>query len=211
MSMMLVNPYVFGDPTEVLRMDFEGPNGSTTIIDSTGRHSPYVTGFAAISTSVHPYGTSSLRCPGGNTDRCFVPPSTDFYFPSGQDFRIRFTFVPDSIGVARYPFGIFNSTGSTVLQSVSVNTGGTLTFTGFNPGNFVLGSGTIVALTPYDVEINRIGSTMNFLLNNVVVGTVTSNSTIGNSGGALYTFGGLYNSGSGNIACYIDRVIVNKH
>lgn len=73
-------------------LHFDGPNGSTDIIDSFRRNTATAQGSAHIDTSQFVFGGSSMRF-NGTTDFIIIAPSTDFVFGVGDftvDFRVRF-------------------------------------------------------------------------------------------------------------------------
>jgi hypothetical protein len=79
------------DPDLVLLLNLNGSDGSTTIVDETGRHTVTAIDNAQLDTAQKKFGTASLLL-DDVTDRLDVPDSTDFHFGSGDatiDFFIR--------------------------------------------------------------------------------------------------------------------------
>ena len=114
-------PAAGGDPywaNTVLACHFDGSDGSTTITDATGRHTPAVGGSAEIDDAQSKFGGASLATPA-NTDYLTVPDSADWDFGSG-DFTIEF-WVRKSAAWGAYHFfvgqaDVYFGSGSWMVQ-----------------------------------------------------------------------------------------------
>ena len=168
--MMLINPYVFSND-KVLELLFNGADGST-IIDSTGRHTPSLSasGTRAISGNrLQVGGGGFIRADAENTV------NQDFNF-TGKDFSISFEMQPTS-GETTW---IFKKTSLDAAGSGSpylVFFGTTqLAFRSNNSEDIVTYSApsTLVYVTT-KVEIKRTGTTFQMLINDVVVDTQVYN------------------------------------
>ena len=163
---MLINPYVFSND-KVLELLFNGADGST-IIDSTGRHTPSLSasGTRAISDNrLQVGGGGFIRADAANTV------NQDFNF-TGKDFSISFDMQPTSGGTT----WIFKKTsqdasggGSPYLVFIGTTQ---LVFRSYNNQNIVTytAPSTLVNVTT-KVEIRRTGTTFQMLINDVVVDT----------------------------------------
>lgn len=169
---MLINPHVFSNDKvkvleKVLELLFNGANGST-IIDSTGRHTP----------SLSPSGTRTivsdrLQVGGGGFIRADAANTVnqDFNF-TGKDFSISFEMQPTS-GASTW---IFKKTSQDAPGSGSpylVFIGTTLlVFRSYNNQAIVsyAAPSTLVNVTT-KVEIKRTGTTFQMLINDIVVDT----------------------------------------
>ena len=83
------------DPSVVIHVEGEGTNGSTAIVDDSGNawtcaHS------AAISTTQHKFGSSSLKFTSGTSDYISTPASSSFN-PGANPFTFEFWMYPTSI------------------------------------------------------------------------------------------------------------------
>ena len=167
---MLINPYVFSNDkvkVKVLELLFNGADGST-IIDSTGRHTPSLSasGTRAISGNrLQVGGGGFVRADAANTV------NQDFNF-TGKDFSISFEMQPTAGGTTWIfkktsqdaagggsPYLVF--IGTTLLQFRSYNNQNIVTYTA---------PSTLVNVTT-KVEIKRTGTTFQMLINDVVVDT----------------------------------------
>lgn len=213
--MMIVNPYVYaGLPAnEVLHLDFDGANGSTTFTDSTGRHVPTAAGTAAISTDRSYDGATSLKlATGKNYVRCNGGvSSTDFSFPG--DFSIRCQAYLNSTaslivlwfaGASSDSSG-FDSTAKTFMLSIAA--GGTVQLrSGLATGGVIITGSVIAAGAWHDIMITRTGSLISMIVNGSTVGTYSNSATWGN--GEIFIGG---NNASINFNGYVDKFVVTKN
>ena len=168
--MMLINPYVFSNDKvleKVLELLFNGADGST-IIDSTGRHTPSLSasGTRAISDNrLQVGGVGFIRADAANTV------NQDFNF-TGKDFSISFEMQPTAGGVT----WIFKKTaqdaeggGSPYLVFIGTTY---LAFRSFSSQDIVTyaAPSTLVGVST-KVEIKRTGTTFQMLINDIVVDT----------------------------------------
>lgn len=81
------------DPNLLCLLHFDGPNGSTTFTDSTGRHTFTIASDSpTIDTSQFEFGGSSLHCPVAQI--ISEPSAPDFQFNGATDFTIDFWVRP---------------------------------------------------------------------------------------------------------------------
>lgn len=192
----MINPFIFSSGAEVLRLEFEGVDGSTTFTDLTGRHTLNVVGSPTISTAQFFTGTSSanfpathsiLECAGASPVR-----SNDFIHTG--NFKYRLAFRCDSVSSQQIftnsPSNAGGYSGYTSRFNLTVQSGVLSLRT--NSNQAVITTGSIAANTWYDVIIERVGSIVTLYKNGVSVGTYTSSSTWGSGG----LFLGINNSAS---------------
>ena len=193
---------------EVLHLDFEGANGSTTITDSLGRHSPIAFGSAAISTAWSSAGSSSLLLPSGaNYVQVRATSSTDFIHPA--DFSYKCKVKLTSCAANYVLFYNTNSTsggadGSTGRFYIFINAS-----TGIvkvNAGYVILTGTAVVAGVPQIVELRRVGSTVSLIQDGVTTATATNSSSWGSG---YLGIGG--NSATIHFNGYIDQFVVTKN
>ena len=163
---MLINPFVFSN-NKVLELLFNGADGST-IIDSTGRHTPSLSPSgtrAIVGNRLSVASGGFIRADAANTV------NQDFNF-TGKDFSISFTMQPtsgsttwifkktslDAAGGGS-PYLVFF--GTTQLEFRSYINQNIVTYTA---------PSTLVNVAT-KVEIRRTGTTFQMLINNVVVDT----------------------------------------
>jgi hypothetical protein len=114
-------------------LHFNGTNGSTSIIDQTGK-TWTISGAATISTAQSKFGGSSLACPGTSINGATTPSTGDFDFGSGDftiEFFVRFNVVTanchilakynGSTGFAPFEFYMTGATSRLDFYSSSVN------------------------------------------------------------------------------------------
>lgn len=212
--MMIINPYVYaGLPAnEVLHLDFDGPDGSTTFTDATGRHVPTAAGSAAISTDTSYDGTSSLKLqPGKNFVRCNgATGSSDFIFLG--DFSINcyakinsfaalyaIYFVESGIG------GGFDLTARTFMLAVTT-TGVVQVRSGLAAGGVIITGPTITSGAWHNFVLKRVGSTVTLEVDGATAGTYSNSAQWGN--GQIYIGG---NNSTANMNGYVDKFIVTKN
>ena len=166
---MLINPFMVASSSavKVLELLFNGADGST-IIDSTGRHTPSLSPSGTrtiVSNRLSLASGGFIRADAANTV------NQDFNF-TGKDFSISFTMQPTS-GSTTW---IFKKTsldaaggGSPYLVFFGTTQ---LAFRSYDNSNIVTytAPSTLVNVAT-KVEIRRTGTTFQMLINNVVVDT----------------------------------------
>ena len=204
--MMLINPYVFSND-KVLELLFNDADGST-IIDSTGRHTPSLSasGTRAISDNrLQVGGGGFIRADAANTV------NQDFNF-TGKDFSISFEMQPTS-GVTTW---IFKKTSQDAAGSGSpylVFFGTTqLAFRSNNSEDIVTYSApsTLVGVST-KVEIKRTGTTFQMLINDVVVDTQVYNEAQRSIDFSSQNYGMIIGASppDGGLTGFIDNFIVS--
>jgi hypothetical protein len=207
----MINPFIYAAAfaaNEVLHLDFEGANGSTTITDSLGRHSPIAFGSAAISTAWASSGTSSLSLPSGaNYVQVRATVSTDFIHAG--DFSYKCVIKVNSLASILLVFFNTNSVnggtnGTTMMFNMTVTpTSGLLKVTA---GPVFLTGTAVVAGTPQTVELRRVGSTVSLIQDGVTTATASNSSSWGSG---YLGIGG--NSATVHFNGYIDQFVVTKN
>lgn len=193
---------------EVLHLDFQGANGSTTITDSLGRHTPTVVGSAAISTAWASSGTSSLLLPSG-ANYVQVRATVSFDFIHTGDFSYKCVIKANSLASILLVF--YNTTaanggtnGTTMMfYMVVLPTSGLLKV---NAGPVILTGTAVVAGTPQTVELRRVGSTVSLIQDGVTTATATNSLSWG---GGYLGIGG--NSATVHFNGYIDQFVVTEN
>lgn len=207
----MINPFIYARAfaaNEVLHLDFEGANGSTTITDSLGRHTPTVVGSAAISTAWSSAGTSSLLLPSGaNYVQVRATSSTDFIHAG--DLSYKCVIKANSIASTLLVFFVTNAvnggadgTTTRFYMTVTATTG----LLKLNAGSVILTGTAVVAGTSQTVELKRVGSTVSLIQDGVTTATAYS-TTIWGSG--YLGIGG--NSATVHFNGYIDQFVVTKN
>ena len=84
----------------VLQLSFDGPNGSTTIVDDTGRHSPVAVGTGQISTAQSKFGGASFLADGAGYARVSASPDFDL----GSVWEVDFWARPSASQNNKYAF-----------------------------------------------------------------------------------------------------------
>lgn len=160
----LANPFL---SYMVLNLEGQGTNGSTSIIDSTSRHTMTANGSAQISTSQYIVGTSSIS---------FVPnsyvttgTSTDFSF-SG-DFTVETWLRPGNTSLSGVAGTYLSGTGWRLIYGLGYSFA-------FNGVSLDVNS-SVVPNTWQHLAIVRHGSTVTFYLNGVASNSLTNSSSIG--------------------------------
>lgn len=194
---------------EVIRLDFEGTNGSTTILDSTSRHSPTVVGACTISTAQSRFGSSSLRLPGASGDfgQTDTSDSMDFYIPASTNYNLNISFRPDVVSQF-HPLVQLRTAAGTALAHITFTSLGAIQFSGWSDTTLTTSNGILSALTWYDIQIIRTGTTTEFFLNGSSLGTRASVNLVGHVSGALFYIG--RDSGSSRAKGYMDRFVLEK-
>lgn len=162
-------------PNEVLRLEFEGTNGSTTYVDTALGKTVTNQGTCSISTLRYYDGLSSLIMTGNDTSYVVIPNSADFNFGTG-DFELKLKFYPTNLTGFRFLLTTRASTGSDPGFFL-VTTGSSLRFLAWGPTAGVTGfdqtGGTLVINAWNTASIKRVSGTVTITVN----GTVTFNSS----------------------------------
>lgn len=213
----------FTPPSEIpkeysLLLNFEGTHGSTSIIDESSSPKAITTnGGASISTSNFRKGVSSLYL-NGTTDYLRSPPSSDFYFGSGN-FTIE-CWYNSSLTGSEYGTlcGIWGASGYrswNIYISADGWSGGQIWFYWSTNGSSY---SSLTFDTPYQANvwkhlaIIRSGNTLSLFINGIIVGSPqTFTDTFFNASttqdltiGASAISGGQYFKG------YIDQLKISK-
>jgi hypothetical protein len=164
----------------VLLLLGNGSNGSTTIVDSTGKNTITVNGDAQISTSTKKFGTGSLKFDG--TGDWLSIPHQDILNPGSGDFTIECWVYPVSNSTVQSIYYKSESDVSGIVLALNnVITGGTSA----GKVNFYSGNGsswyvaidstsTISLNTWAHLAATRSGSTWTIWINGASAGTATS-------------------------------------
>ena len=163
---MLINPYVFSND-KVLELLFNDADGST-IIDSTGRHTPSLSASGTrtiVSNRLSLASGGFIRADAANTV------NQDFNF-TGKDFSISFTMQPTSGG------------GTWIFKKTSQDAAGSgspylvffwdtqLAFrSNINQDIVTYSAPSTLVYVSTKVEIKRTGTTFQMLINDIVVDT----------------------------------------
>lgn len=171
-----------------LYLTMEGSDGSTTIEDSTGRHTPVANGGVEIDTAQAAVGNSSLLFPGATGDNVEIPDSDDWKYGSGVnytiDFRVRFNTLPSlSSSYIIVGQGFSGNSGEYHIIEL-VNLSGAYRFRLVTGASWSSASSTITTGVWYRVRFKKTGFTLKIYLDGVQVG---SDITIG---GELDAYGG---------------------
>ena len=171
--MMLINPFMVASSSavKVLELLFNGADGST-IIDSTGRHTPSLSPSgtrAIVGNRLSVASGGFIRADAANTV------NQDFNF-TGKDFSISFTMQPTSSG------------GTWIFKKTSLDAAGSgspylvffwdtqLAFrSNINQDIVTYSAPSTLVNVATKVEIKRTGTTFQMLINDVVVDTQVYN------------------------------------
>ena len=208
--MMLINPYVYTSGGGGFLGHFDGTNGATAFVDSSGNNVTITTvGTAQLSTSIKKFGTASLYLPA-NTAYTTIP-STVANF-AGKDFCIELWVYP----ITKNGYGNIIGHSWAITQFVGFNLQWTY---GTNKIRFLsgyrgAGTWTLDATSTLDVlpnvwthiAVTREGQILRVFINGVKNIEFNSASTLwAESGGGTFSVG----AGSGNNGFgigYIDEV-----
>jgi hypothetical protein len=206
----MINPFAYtASMHEVLRLDFEGTNGSTTIVDSTGRHSPVAYNGASISTAWAATGSSSLYLPSVSLDDYVqVDATANNDFIHTGDFRYKGVIKMTSLYSNYVMFWNTNALGGgvdTTTQKFFVQvTSGTGQIRVRVATTSMLGTAVTIGI-PQTIELSRVGNTVSLIQDGVTTATMTSN-TVWGSG--FLSLGG--NGGALAFKGYIDNFVVQE-
>lgn len=180
---MVVNPARFGgggsggDPyfsSVVALLHMDGTNGSTTIPDSTGKHTWSANGNAAISTAQSKFGTGSCAFDGSG-DWLTSSGHADFGFGSG-DYTVEFWLYADNVAGTQCIFDNRNASneGIAIYSCISGNSG----VWGVANGSATIVVGSVLTTATWlHLAACRQGTTLRIYLNGVQAGTVTDSRT----------------------------------
>ena len=194
----------------------DGSNGSTTIVDSAGLHSPTAVGNAQISTAQSKFGGSSLLL-DGTGDYITTPNSADFLF-GASDFTIDCWLRPTALGTAASIFstaggaGVITAlelyfTATTLVAYAATATGSWDVFSATNFGSHGMSTGNW-----YHFAFVRNGSNWAYYIDGVSKGTQTSSATLYTSETRACSFGHEFQSvgGAQGWNGHIDEYRVSK-
>jgi hypothetical protein len=134
-----------------------GTNGSTTIVDSTGKNTVTTNGDAQISTSVKKYGTGSMAF-DGTGDYLSVTDSANFDLPADFTVECWINLLSTSNPFPRiFSFGTYNAANN---LDCSIDTSTKYLVVYFNGAQYDSGTSTINFGTWYHIAIVRNGSTI---------------------------------------------------
>ena len=177
----------------VLLAHCNGTDGSTTIVDSTGRHSLTAQGNAQLDTAQSKYGTASLLL-DGTGDYVSTGDSADWDFGTG-DFTIELWVRFNSIGSAQTFFS--NYTGTSQGMGFQYRTDGTSRLNFFTSGD----SPTFAFNTSlstgqwYHIALSRNGTNLRAFVDGTQVGsTLTCSENITDAASVLFFIGSLNGS-----------------
>ena len=192
------------DPYNVLLLDFDGADESTTFTDMTGK-SVSVVGGAKISTSQSKFGGASGYF-DGTGDYLAVADSADFYFTG--DFTIDFWWRP---AVTTEQCLLHQRTDANNHWSFYY-TGTALWFFANQVGSTVISisnNWTASANTWYHIEFSRENDTFRCFVDGTQIGTSQTDTTLMiNYSNNLQI--GAYNSGEPYITGYLDELRISK-
>ena len=162
-------------PFLVLDIPFDGPDGSTAIVDTRG-HSLTVNGAVAISTAQFVDGGSSGYFPGNNASYLSVSSagSVDFNFASG-DFSIKNKLRLANTSGLKVLVTNRSTSGADAGFIFFIN-GAALQFIGYSAGGVLsvnLSGGTISANTWAATEIRRVGNLFSLIIDGSTVNSAT--------------------------------------
>lgn len=193
----------------VLALSFEGTDGQTTFTDLTGRHTPTSNSVnAKISTTRFVNGLSSLWLSVNNVyvrARTSGSSSADFIWGPGVDFSVYGNYFQTSGGSGGHMFSTGLSDASAGMTLLRTSTSIKLVTNTFTTILEVLDA--YVANVWEKWEVRRTGGVIYILKNNVIVGSVANNATLGN--------GNMYIGGNGafgsEMVGFIDNFVVTKN
>lgn len=154
-----------------------GPNGSSTFVDETGRHNIATVGLARVDTTYPIFGTGAGHAPDHTanwpvTDRSGT--SADFVFPG--DYTVEFW-----VRIVEAPNG-----GPGILDALAY-WGGQYIYT-YLPGGTILQSAIPVLLNSWTfVAIQRSGTTVSFWINGINAGSGSFSATVSGFGTIAYS------------------------
>ncbi|WP_287740066.1 LamG-like jellyroll fold domain-containing protein [Diaphorobacter sp.] len=196
---------------EVLRLEFDGADGSTTIVDTYGK--PISRSGAVVLSTAQAYsGASSGYFPGGTSDYLTTPASADFNFGAG-DFSVKAAVYPTALSGLRIlvtnrassgsDAGIFFLLSGTALRGLSWGPAAGTTMSDITGGTLVLNAWQ-------RVEYRRVSGQFQLLINDAVVASsAVLASAIADSTNALRI--GVDPSTTGRqYAGYMDQLVVRK-
>ena len=191
-----------------------GTNGSTTIIDSTGKNTITVNGNAQIDTGTKKYGTGSLKF-DGTGDWLSIPANSNLAFGSG-DLTIEMWYYPQS-RVDPYP-ALFSFNGlfaANVHQFFDRHDSNATKFTYF-VYNYSTSSPLLTSTTTisngqwYHLAITRSGSTWRLFVNGTVEQTVTWSSAVDGGSSSSLSVGAIPGQTDADLSGYIDDLRITK-
>lgn len=203
MSGFLINPYVFSaggpPPSGEALLHFDGTNGSTSIIDESGKTWTAV-GNAQLSTTDSKFGTACLLLDGSG-DYVDATADVDYQFGTG-DFTIECFGRWDSFTGNRFLFGWGSNHG---VYTFNIGTPELAYFDG--AGNQLTIAGGLATSTYYHVAISRQGTTMRLFKDGVKAASDFFSSV--NFSGTNFRIG-AQTTGSGEFQGRIDELRITK-
>lgn len=198
------------NPASML-LHFEGAGGSTTITDSTGRHTLTATGAAQISNSWSRFGSGSATFDGiSGTSIQTNGGGQDFAFGL-SDFTIDLwinTTAPMAGSGRVYAGGLLAGGGNCPIIDIV----GSLVLWRFNSGTQITGATAIVEGTTYHVAVTRSGTSTKLFINGVQEGAtyVGSDILINDDNNNCPRFGSNVTGAANNYSGFMDEVRVIK-
>lgn len=163
-----------GDPywaNVVSLLHFDGPDGSTTFTDQTGK-TWTAFGNAQIDTAQSKFGTASGLFDGVATSFISTGDSIDWFLESG-DFTLELWFRPIAIGARQFLCGQSNAGATSVRNLIEVTAAGKLRY-GTQNGSTVaiVGTTTLSAGSWYHLAVTKSGTTWRIFVNGSLDGSV---------------------------------------
>lgn len=155
----------------IAQLHFDGSNGQTTVVESTGRSS-WTLNNSALSTDFSVFGPSSLKTNAGNAQ------TTGIGIQGGEDFTVEGWIRPMSLRFGGV-FVLNSGSGTYGQMRVDVAANGTfsLLICRFDdPGSWDTVSANLGSYTPgvtYHVRVTKKGTTYKLFVNGTSVSTVT--------------------------------------
>jgi hypothetical protein len=187
----------------VLLLLGNGSNGSTTIVDSTGKNTITVNGDAQISTSTKKFGTGSLKFDGtGDYLKSYSSESAlNTKFGTGDftvEFWVYFSSTTGNIGLVDAA-GSISSSGSGVWF-IYKDSSGNIIYGQHNVGGIITASWSPSTSTWYHVAVCRSGGQSRVFIDGTQVGSTTSDSVnFSSTLGIQVGIGASFSALNGNI------------
>lgn len=195
----IINPFAFAAQlTDRVLMDFEGSNGSQTFTDTGSAGTTWSASGAgtALTTGTILAGTSSLGVTAG-TDYMEAAAASGNMLPATGNWSIRFRIRAGTLtsgGLGRYLVSCQGTAGNAadthIVLATNASSVVSVILSDGTTRSTVISSGFSMAVnTTYNIEVNRVGSTINLIVDGTSRASATFTGSINRPSGRKWRIG----------------------